>query len=58
MGKPERSRALGRPSPVWGDNGKMDLEVRGWEGVDYIYVAQNRAKWQIIVNTIQDLRLP
>ena len=36
----------------------MDLEVRGWEGVDYKYVAQNRVKLQAHVKQIQGYRLP
>jgi hypothetical protein len=30
MGKPEGKRPLGRPSPGWEDNIKMDLQEVGW----------------------------
>ena len=36
----------------------MDIELRGWEGPDYNYVAQIRAKLQAHVNTIQGFRFP
>jgi hypothetical protein len=29
----------------------MDLREIGWEGVDWIYVAQNRDLWKALVNT-------
>jgi hypothetical protein len=33
---------LGRPRRRWVDNIKMDLRETGWDGVDWIDVAQNR----------------
>jgi hypothetical protein len=30
----------------------------GWEGVDWIHLAQDRDQWQALVNTIMDRRIP
>jgi hypothetical protein len=40
--KPERNRPLGRPRCRWQDNIRMDLREIGWEGVDWINLAQDR----------------
>jgi hypothetical protein len=42
LGKPEGKRPLGRPRCRWVDNMKMDLREIGWEGVDWIDMAQDR----------------
>jgi hypothetical protein len=58
VGKPEGKRALGRPRRRWADNIKMDLRETGWDGVDWIDMAQDRDQWRDIVNTVLNLRLP
>jgi hypothetical protein len=40
VGKPEGKRPLGRPRRRWVDNIRMDLGEIGWDGVDWIDVAQ------------------
>jgi hypothetical protein len=40
--EPERKRPLGRPRHRWEDNIRMDLRQMGWEGVDWIHLAQDR----------------
>jgi hypothetical protein len=40
MGKPEGKRPLGRPRRRWVDNIKMDLRGTGWDGVEWIDMAQ------------------
>jgi hypothetical protein len=30
---------------------------RGWEGVDYIDLAQDRDQWSALVNTVMNLRV-
>jgi hypothetical protein len=52
MGKPERKRLLGRPRCMWEDNIKMFLGKIGWDGVDWIDLAQNRDKWSALVNAV------
>jgi hypothetical protein len=42
VGKPEGKRPLGRPRRRWVDNIKIDLREIGWDGMDWIDLAQNR----------------
>jgi hypothetical protein len=42
----------------WEDNIRMDLRERGWEGVDWIHLAQDRDQWSAVVNTVMNLRAP
>jgi hypothetical protein len=41
VGKPEGKRPLGRPKRRWADNIKMDLREIGWDGMDWIDLAQD-----------------
>jgi hypothetical protein len=36
----------------WVDNIKMDLREIGWDGVDWIDMAQDRDQWRAFVNTV------
>jgi hypothetical protein len=56
VGKPEGKRPLGRRR--WVDNIKMDLREIGWNGVDWIYLAQDRDQWRARANTVMNLRVP
>jgi hypothetical protein len=58
VGKPEGKRALGRPRRRWVGNIKMDLREIGWDGMDWIDLAQNRDQWRALVNTVMNLRVP
>jgi hypothetical protein len=40
------------------DNIKMDLREIGWDGMDWIDLAQDRDQWRAIVNTVMNLRVP
>jgi hypothetical protein len=40
--QPEEQRLLRRPRRRWKDNIRMDLLEIGWEGVDWIHLAQDR----------------
>jgi hypothetical protein len=51
VGKPEGKRPLGRPRRRWVDNIKMDLREIGWDGLDWIDMAQNRNQWRVLVNS-------
>jgi hypothetical protein len=42
VGKPEGKIPLGRPRRTWVNNIKMDLVEIGWDGMDWIYLAQDR----------------
>jgi hypothetical protein len=58
MGKSERKRPLGRPRRRGVDNIKMDLREIGWDGVDWIDMAQDRDQWRALVDTVLNLRVP
>jgi hypothetical protein len=36
----------------------MDLREIGWDGVDWIELAQDRDQWRALVNTVMNLRVP
>jgi hypothetical protein len=56
--KPEGKRPLGKPRHRWVDNIKIDLIEIGWDGVDWIDLAQDRDHWRAIVDTVMNLRVP
>ena len=57
VGKPEGKRPLGRLRRGWEDHIKMDLqELEG--GGDWMELAQDRDRWQALVNTVMSLRVP
>jgi hypothetical protein len=39
-------------------NIKMDLREIGWDGMDWIELAQNRGQWRALVNMVMNLRVP
>jgi hypothetical protein len=49
VGKPEGKRPLGRPRRRCVDNIKMDLREIGWDGMDWIDMAQDRDQWSTLV---------
>jgi hypothetical protein len=55
VGKPEGKRPLGRPRRRWEDNIKMGVRERGWDGMDWINVAQDREQWRALVNIEMNL---
>jgi hypothetical protein len=57
-GKPEGKRAPGRLRCRWVDKNKIDLRVIGWDGTDWIELAQDRDQWRALVNTVMNLRVP
>jgi hypothetical protein len=42
----------------WVDNIKMDLGEIGWDGRDWIELAQDRDQWRALVDTMMNLRVP
>jgi hypothetical protein len=57
-GKARRKEPLGRPRRRWVDNIKMDFGEIGWDGMDWIELAQDRDQWRALVNTVMKLRVP
>jgi hypothetical protein len=51
-------RPLRRPRRRWVDNIKMDLREIGWDGMDWIDLAQDRDQWRALVNTVMNLQVP
>ena len=54
----EEKRPLGRPRHRWEDNIKMVLQEVGCASMDWIDVAQNRGRWQTLVNAVMNLLVP
>jgi hypothetical protein len=55
---PEGKRPLGRPRRRWVVNIKMALREKGWDGMDWINLAQDRDQWRALVNAVMNLRVP
>jgi len=55
MGKREGKRQLGRFRRRWGDNIEMDLQEVGYEGMDWIHLAQGRDRLRALANAVMDL---
>jgi hypothetical protein len=58
VGKPEGKRQLGRPRRRRVDNIKIYLREIGWDGMDWIDLAQDKDQWRALVNTVMNLRVP
>jgi hypothetical protein len=56
-GKARKKEPLGRPRRRWEDNIKADLREIGWDGVDWIDVAQDRDQWRALVNTVMNHKM-
>jgi hypothetical protein len=48
VGRPERKRLLKRPRRMWEDNIKKDLREIGIDGADWIRLAKDRVRWQLL----------
>jgi hypothetical protein len=46
--KPEYKRIFGRPRHRWEDNIKIDLTEVIYEGLNWIYLAQDRVHWRVV----------
>jgi hypothetical protein len=58
VGKPEELRPLERSRRRGEDNIKMDFREVGWEGIDWINLAQDRDRWRALVNAVLNLWVP
>ena len=57
LGKPEGKKPLGRPRNRWEDNMKIDLQEVVCGGMDWIKLAQDRDRWQVLVNAVMNLKI-
>jgi hypothetical protein len=58
VGKPDGKSPLGILRRRCMDNIKMDLREKGWDGMNWIDLAQERDQWRALVNTVMNLRVP
>ena len=58
MGKPEGKRPLGRPRRRWENNIKMDIQDVECGCMDWSELAQDRDRWQSLLNAVMNLRVP
>jgi hypothetical protein len=59
VGKPEGKRPLGRPGRRWEHNIKINLQEVGWEGIEWIELAQDRERRRrALVNAAMSFRVP
>jgi hypothetical protein len=56
--KSEGKRPLGKPRRRWVNNIKMDLREIGWDGVDWVDLAQDRDQRRALVNTVMNFGVP
>jgi len=47
--KPEEKWILERPRSRWMDNIKMYIKEIGWEDMVWIFPAQDRGQWRVVV---------
>jgi hypothetical protein len=57
VGKPGGKIPLGKLRSAWEDNKVHHKEI-GWEGADWIHLAQNGDQLRIFVNAVLKLRVP
>jgi hypothetical protein len=54
----EGKRPIERPRRSSEDNIKMDLREIGWNGMDWIHLAQDRNLWWALVDMVMNIRVP
>jgi hypothetical protein len=57
VGNPEGKRPLRRPRCRWVGNIKINFREIGWDGVDWLDLAQDRDQWRALVNAVINLRV-
>jgi hypothetical protein len=56
--KSEDKGPVERTRRRWVENIQMNLREIGWDGMDWINVAQDRNQWRALVNTAMNIRVP
>jgi hypothetical protein len=57
VGKREGKRPRGRPRRRWEDGIRMNVMEIACSGVEWIQLAQDRARWRALVNTVMTHRV-
>jgi hypothetical protein len=58
VGISEGKRPLGRCKHRWEDKIKMDHQEVGCGSMDWVELAQDRDRWQALVNAVMNLQVP
>jgi hypothetical protein len=58
MDKRPKRKKIDMRFGTWNVSSKMDLREIGWDGVDWIDMAQDRDQWRALENIILNLRVP
>ena len=58
VGKPEGKISLGRTRHRWEDNIKMNFQIAGCGGMDWIELAQDMDRWRALVNAVMNIWVP
>jgi hypothetical protein len=54
VGRPDFERPLERPRRRWDDSVKLDLREIGFDGANWLQLAQNRVQWWAFANTVMN----
>jgi hypothetical protein len=58
VGKPDGKRPVGESRRRGKDIIRMDLKEIGWDGMEWMHLAQDRDQWRSLVNKVIKLRVP
>jgi hypothetical protein len=58
VGKPEVRRPLRRLRLRWVDSINIYVREKGWGGMDWIDLAQDRYQWKVLLNTVMNFQVP
>jgi hypothetical protein len=58
IGKHEGKRPLGKPRLRWEDNITLDRWEIGWEGVEWMHLAQDMNHWRAFVKMVMNFSVP
>jgi len=58
VGKSGEKGRLGRSRSRWEHNIKMDIQEVGCGGMDWTELAQDKDRWQVLVNAVMNLQVP
>ena len=56
--QPEGKKPLGRPKRRRNDNVKMNIKETGHKCLDWSDLMQDRKKWQALLNSVMNYRIP